>query len=627
VIVPAGIDPLPLVAEALALVPSRKRWDVSFSTCFSKLPAGIDCLWRFVLAGTSEAQQALALRGDLVLDLTRPLGTAPTSPLVEAARTGHLAVMEPEPPTPSPMIPGAASAPVRMASTATSAAVQDDYTLKPSLPPSLRPTPPKGPPRLRRTTESNSPTGRPWRSIVGLGGTLLMLVGAAVFGLYYEPIINWAAQSRHDPGPVAKNKLESPETILGAATTDHSEPIPPREESTEKVEDTVTKTQSDTPTADPNPSPQDTDTTATETQTEPVSPARPTPSPIVHPSIESALARIDPHSVWEVDVVTDPLPMPPKTTLSSHDPYPIFKSSKPESIYICGPARDEAYFYVEHSEAGWRVLEGHARALVATLQWDDMTSSIALRWLDDAKDSTYQRLTCCLLVVVDADETKGVLLSPPVTLGSITLPSDFSLIKHVNMDGPSLVRIDDVESTLPGALVGDAWHWKDSPFSVQITLSESNVALDLYFATEGGNARAASIFHNMLELRNNIAQADLCRRRLDALEQLRDLNAIAVVTADVHQKKVECLSKLPKVVIKHLNDGDRAKVDAWKKNTEADLKKIRYIEDQKWLAELWNEKVPQVKFSVYRKISVGGRVYAAPTHVPVPATKFQLSPL
>ncbi len=89
-IFPPGTDTLSLVVEALNLLPETKRWNVTFSTYFTKLPPGISCQWRFVLEGTPEATQARRDPRHKLLDLTRPLGRAPDGPLVEAARTGKL---------------------------------------------------------------------------------------------------------------------------------------------------------------------------------------------------------------------------------------------------------------------------------------------------------------------------------------------------------------------------------------------------------------------------------------------------------------------------------------------------------------------------------------------------------
>jgi hypothetical protein len=84
-----GVDTLGLVAEAMSLLPPETRWDVSFSTYFTKLPPGVDCKWRFVLEGSPEAKAARRAPQTLFLDLTRPGPRAEGGSLVEAARTGE----------------------------------------------------------------------------------------------------------------------------------------------------------------------------------------------------------------------------------------------------------------------------------------------------------------------------------------------------------------------------------------------------------------------------------------------------------------------------------------------------------------------------------------------------------
>ena len=84
VIYPPGTPVLDLAVESLSLLPAEKRWDVTFSTYFTKAPAGIDCQWRFLLDGTPEAT---ALRRDVraaVIDLCKPLGQAQGGDLVQA---------------------------------------------------------------------------------------------------------------------------------------------------------------------------------------------------------------------------------------------------------------------------------------------------------------------------------------------------------------------------------------------------------------------------------------------------------------------------------------------------------------------------------------------------------------
>ncbi|WP_339688303.1 hypothetical protein [Gimesia maris] len=87
--VEAGSSTLALVSEALQLLPEKQRWEVTFSTYFTKLPAGVDCQWRFVLDGSPEAEAARRNPRVKLIDLCADLGTAPEGPLVAAARTGQ----------------------------------------------------------------------------------------------------------------------------------------------------------------------------------------------------------------------------------------------------------------------------------------------------------------------------------------------------------------------------------------------------------------------------------------------------------------------------------------------------------------------------------------------------------
>jgi len=96
-----GMDLLPLFEEALALLPSSRRWEVDFSTYFSQLPQGVTCAWRGVLEGSEEANNARRLPNALILDLCLPLGRAEGGALVHLARTGeHVAKPASAPTTP-----------------------------------------------------------------------------------------------------------------------------------------------------------------------------------------------------------------------------------------------------------------------------------------------------------------------------------------------------------------------------------------------------------------------------------------------------------------------------------------------------------------------------------------------
>jgi hypothetical protein len=83
----AKIDVLSLFAEALALLPPRLRWTVTFSTYASSLPSAESCLWRG-LVQESDGKEAHGSHTTLVLFLGKPLGPAKGGVLVEAARSG-----------------------------------------------------------------------------------------------------------------------------------------------------------------------------------------------------------------------------------------------------------------------------------------------------------------------------------------------------------------------------------------------------------------------------------------------------------------------------------------------------------------------------------------------------------
>ncbi|QEH31543.1 hypothetical protein OJF2_00080 [Aquisphaera giovannonii] len=102
-----GMDLLPLFAEAIALLPPSRRWDVDFNTYFTGLPQGLSCAWRGVLAGSPEADQSARLPNCLRIDLTARLPKAEGGDLVHLARTGERRAGAPAParPRPSPAGP------------------------------------------------------------------------------------------------------------------------------------------------------------------------------------------------------------------------------------------------------------------------------------------------------------------------------------------------------------------------------------------------------------------------------------------------------------------------------------------------------------------------------------------
>ncbi|MBI2481108.1 MAG: hypothetical protein HYV60_21475, partial [Planctomycetia bacterium] len=108
-------DTLALANEVFSLLPPAARWQVTFSTYFTSLPAGTTCTLRFYLAGTSEAEKLRRDFREKVIDLESELGSPEESELVQAARSGKLQHPKPTPPVPNrrsqkPTLPAAIAA-------------------------------------------------------------------------------------------------------------------------------------------------------------------------------------------------------------------------------------------------------------------------------------------------------------------------------------------------------------------------------------------------------------------------------------------------------------------------------------------------------------------------------------
>jgi hypothetical protein len=83
-----GMEVLPLIAEALALIPAHRRWEVTFNTYFTSLPAGATCVWRACVPDADVAREVRRHPRALVIDLTAPLPEPKVNALVTCAREG-----------------------------------------------------------------------------------------------------------------------------------------------------------------------------------------------------------------------------------------------------------------------------------------------------------------------------------------------------------------------------------------------------------------------------------------------------------------------------------------------------------------------------------------------------------
>lgn len=61
-----GTDMLPVLNGAIAAISTALRWQVTFSTYFTELPAGLSCAWRCVVSGTPAALAARSAKGLLL---------------------------------------------------------------------------------------------------------------------------------------------------------------------------------------------------------------------------------------------------------------------------------------------------------------------------------------------------------------------------------------------------------------------------------------------------------------------------------------------------------------------------------------------------------------------------------
>jgi hypothetical protein len=83
-----GMDVLPLIIEGLNLVPVRRRWEVTFNTYFTSLPAGATCIWRCCVPDTESVREVRRNPRALVVDLTAALPEPKINELVTCAREG-----------------------------------------------------------------------------------------------------------------------------------------------------------------------------------------------------------------------------------------------------------------------------------------------------------------------------------------------------------------------------------------------------------------------------------------------------------------------------------------------------------------------------------------------------------
>ena len=88
VVLPSEVDGLPLVLDVLALIPADKRWFVTFSTRFQRLPSGGRCQLRLLRADASGVRAMLAEPGVRAVEVKRGVSAGESAAAI-AAREGR----------------------------------------------------------------------------------------------------------------------------------------------------------------------------------------------------------------------------------------------------------------------------------------------------------------------------------------------------------------------------------------------------------------------------------------------------------------------------------------------------------------------------------------------------------
>ena len=83
-----GMPMLSLLSEAMALLPAAKRWQVTYNTYFTALPAGMSCLWRCCVPDAEILRDIRRNPQSKILDLTGPLPSVAENAFAQLARKG-----------------------------------------------------------------------------------------------------------------------------------------------------------------------------------------------------------------------------------------------------------------------------------------------------------------------------------------------------------------------------------------------------------------------------------------------------------------------------------------------------------------------------------------------------------
>ncbi len=87
---------LPLLHEAVSLLPEEMRWKVTFSTYFVNLPAGMSCSWRCCPVDSDALRAARRSPLNVIIDISAPQNLDKNGVLITLARTGKESIVSPQ---------------------------------------------------------------------------------------------------------------------------------------------------------------------------------------------------------------------------------------------------------------------------------------------------------------------------------------------------------------------------------------------------------------------------------------------------------------------------------------------------------------------------------------------------
>ncbi|NLE56301.1 MAG: hypothetical protein GX617_15300, partial [Lentisphaerae bacterium] len=204
-------DVLNLLAEAALLLPPADRWQLTFNTYFTTLPAGISCAWRFCVPNADALREARRSPGTLIIDLTQKMPAAPAGKWQSLARS---AIVPPDPEAAALPTPAGNDPADQLRATAPKATV-DPTKLKGTA---TRPTLHRA--SARASATSQAPVSKRRLLVPAVIGAmiLLLLVAGGVFALKHA-----TTTQNDDPTPAAETSAAQ-DTTPSDTPSDDSAP-------------------------------------------------------------------------------------------------------------------------------------------------------------------------------------------------------------------------------------------------------------------------------------------------------------------------------------------------------------------------------------------------------------------